>query len=203
MGDLSSTADTSHSVRRPFSASPDADRVVTISPLHLAGSSHCAIRKQPSRCSTVPLQMQADLKCERAGKTVCPHDAGLDLASALSHPRSWRSTDSRWGVDTSSTQSASPTLVHRGFSRQRPSGRHVDVKSSSQHRSMRDQLMNRLFANRADRDAPPGAESAARPAPASTEPDPSTGGTPSIQTNVANCIPPPEKPRRTPLAGPR
>ena len=168
--------DTSHSVIQDFSASPDADRVVTISP---SAGSHTHIRKQHPDLNIVPLQMRL-LKCERAGKTVCLGTTLLDRHQRYPIQDFMEVYHSRWGVEELYTVSK----------------RRVGIEDfhATTERGVKQELfahfvlitMNRLFANRADRDLngadPP------TPPPESTEPDPSTGGTPSIQTNVKNCI---------------
>ena len=120
------------------------------------------------------------LKCERAGKTVCLGTTLLDRHQRYPIQDFMEVYHSRWGVEELYTVSK----------------RRVGIEDfhATTERGVKQELfahfvlitMNRLFANRADRDLngadPP------TPPPESTEPDPSTGGTPSIQTNVKNCI---------------
>ena len=169
--------DTSHSVIQDFSASPDADRVVTVSP---SAGSHTHIRKkhQPD-LNIVPLQMRL-LKYERAGKTVCLGTTLLDRHQRYPIQDFMEVYHSRWGVEELYTVSK----------------RRVGIEDfhAKTERGVKQELvahfvlitMNRLFANRADRDLT-GADPPTPP-PESTEPDPSTGGTPSIQTNFKHCI---------------
>ena len=168
--------DTSHSVIQDFSASTDADRVVTISP---SAGSHTHIRKKHPDLNIVPLQMRL-LKYELAGKTFCLGTTLLDRHQRYPIQDFMEVCHARWGVEELYTVSK------RGVG--------IEDFHAKTARGVKQELfahfvlitMNRLFANRADRDLngadPP------TPPPESTEPDPSTGGTPSIQTNFENCI---------------
>ena len=168
--------DTSNAVIQEFSASKATDKVVTLSP---SEGSKTNIRKKHPDLNMVPLNMRL-LKYEVSGSTFCLGTTLLDLHQRYPIQDFMEVYHSRWGVEELYTVSKRVFVIE-------------DFHAKTE-RGVKQELfahfvlitMNRLFANRADLDL--NGEDPHAPPRESTEPDPSTGGTPKIQTNCKNCI---------------
>ena len=127
----------------------------------------------------VPLKMRL-LKYEVSGSTFCLGTTLLDLHQRYPIHDFMEVYHSRWGVEELYTVSKRVFVIE-------------DFHAKTE-RGVKQELfahfvlitMNRLFANRADLDL--NGEDPHAPPRESTEPDPSTGGTPKIQTNCKNWI---------------
>ncbi len=164
------------SVIQEFFASEEPDRVVTIFPSRRAISD---IRKKHPDLDIVPLKMRL-LKYEVSGSTFCLGTTLLDPHQRYPIQDFMEVYHSRWGVEELYKVSKRVFIIEDFHAR---TERGVKQELFAHFVLM---TMNRLFANRADLELN-GVDPHAPPLEP-TEQDPSTGGTPRIQTNFKNCI---------------